>query len=86
MNKRPDHESVVSHAQKHHGLSIKDGRESLFCLLNTGSFFNRTTPSGLISLFVSEESSNIIAESIFNTSQGDTVKKSYAAVSDQGEI
>ena len=63
--KRPDHESVVSHAQKHHGLSMKDGRESLCCLLNNGSVFNRPTSAGRISLFVSEESDNTIAESIF---------------------
>ena len=83
--KRPDHESVVSHAQRLNGLSIKDGRESLCCLLNNGSVFTRPTSAGLISLFVSEESNCTIAESIFNTSQGETMKKSYSAVSDQDE-
>ena len=72
--KRPNRESVVSHAQKHHGLSIKDSRESLCCLLNNGSVFSRPTSAGLISLFVSEESNNTIAESIFNTSQDETAK------------
>ena len=84
--KRPDHESVVSHAQRLHGLSIKDGRESLCYLLNNGSVFNRPTSAGLISLFVSEESNNTITASIFNTSQDETMKKSYSAVSDQDEV
>ena len=41
--KCPDHESVVSHAQRLHGLCIKDSREALCCLLNNGSVFNRLT-------------------------------------------
>ena len=83
---RPDHESVVQHAQKHHGLGIKDSRESLCCLLNNGSVSNRPTSAGLISLSLSEESNNIIAESIFNTSQDETMKNSYSAVSDQNKV
>ena len=83
--KRPDFESVVSHAQKHHGLSIKDSRESLFCLLNDGSVLNRPTSACLISLVVSQESNNIISESIFNSSQDETTKKLSAAVSDLDE-
>ena len=83
--KRPDHESVVLHAQRLHGLSIKDGRESLCCLLNNVSVVTRPTSAGLISLFVSEESNCTIAESIFNTSQDETMKKSYSTVCDQDE-
>ena len=68
--KRPNHESVVSHAQKHHGLSINDGRESLCCLLNNGSVFNRPMSAGLISLFAKEESNNNIFESTKEGGEG----------------
>ena len=54
--KHPDHESVVSHAEKHYGLSIEDGRESFSCLLNNGSIHNEPTQAGLISLFLKEDS------------------------------
>jgi len=60
---RPDHNSVVSHAQKHHGLSIEDARESLFCLLSNGSIVDKPTPAGLTSIFVKDESNTNIVES-----------------------
>ena len=60
--RRPDHDSVASHAKKHHGLSIEDGRESLFYLLNNGSIVNRPTPAGLTLLFAKDESNINISE------------------------
>lgn len=53
--KRSDHESFVSHAVRQHGLSVKDGRESLSCLLNKGSVSNKPPRSGPISLFVKDK-------------------------------
>ena len=61
--RHPDHDSVVSHALKHHGRSIEDGRKSLFCLLNSGSIVDKPTSAGFTSLFVKDESNTNIAES-----------------------
>ena len=68
--RRPDHDSVVSHAQKHHGLSIKDGRESLFCPLNNGSI-----------LFVKDESNANIVES--TSEDGDQHNDSFLGFLDK---
>ena len=61
--RHPDYDFVVAHAQKHHGLSIADGRESLFRPLKNGSFVDKATPAGLTSLFAKDESNTDIAES-----------------------
>ena len=39
--RRPDRDSIVPQAQEPHGLSIEDGRESVFCLLSNGSIVDR---------------------------------------------
>ena len=56
--KRRDHETVVLHAHKHHGLSIEDGRESVSFLINKGFVINKRTQDGYISLFVKEDVKN----------------------------
>ena len=56
--KRRDHETVVLHAHKHHGLSIEDGRESISFLMNKGFVINKRTQAGYISLFVKEDVKN----------------------------
>ena len=50
--KRRDHETVISHAEKNHGPSVSDGRESLCYLMNKGFVINKPTQAGHISLFV----------------------------------
>ena len=56
--KRRDHETVVSHAEKKHGLNLRDGRESLCYLMNKGFVINRPTQAGHISLFVKKNEVN----------------------------
>ena len=56
--KRRDHETVVLHAHKHHGLSVEDGRESISFLMNKGFVINKRTQAGYISLFVNEDVKN----------------------------
>ena len=53
--KRPKHASVISHAERHYGLSIEEGHDSLSCLFNNGSVFNKPMQAGLASLFVEED-------------------------------
>ena len=50
--KRRDYETIVSHAEKKHGLKVSDGHESLCYLLNKGFVINKPTQAGHISLFV----------------------------------
>ena len=46
---------VISHSKKLYGLSTKEGHDSLSCLLDNGSVFNKPTQAGLTSLFVKED-------------------------------
>ena len=79
--RRPDHDSVVSHALKHHGLSIEDGRKSLFFLLNSGSIVDKPTSAGFTSLFVKDESNTNIAES--TSEDGDQHNNSFLSFLDK---
>ena len=56
--KRRDHETVVLHAHKQHGLSVEDGRESISFLMNRRFVINKPTQAGYISLFVKEDEIN----------------------------
>ena len=49
---RRDHETVVSHAEKKHGLKVNDRCESLCYLMNKGFVINKPKQAGHISLFV----------------------------------
>ena len=53
--KRPDHESVVSHAQQVYGLKVEDGRACLCNLLNRGQVVNTPSQAGHVSLFVKDK-------------------------------
>ena len=61
--KRPDQDSVTTHAQKHYGLSIEDSQESLRCLLENGSIVNKPTSTGLASSFIMDGSNNVVPDS-----------------------
>ena len=52
--KRRDHETVVLHAEKNHGLKVEDGRDSLCYLMNKGSVINKPTQAGHISFFLNQ--------------------------------
>ena len=53
--KRPNHESVVSHAQKVYGLKVEDGRACLCNLMNRGQVVNKPSQAGHVSLFVKDK-------------------------------
>ena len=56
--KRQDHETVVSHAEKKHGLNVRDGRKSLCYLTNKGFLLNKPMQAGHILLFVKNNEVN----------------------------
>ena len=71
----PDHDSVISHAQKHHG------RKSIFCPLNSGSIVDKPTSAGCTSLFVKNESNTKIVES--TSENGDQYNNSFLGFLDR---
>ena len=66
---------------RYYGLRIEDGRESLFCLLNSGSIVDKPTSAGFTSVFVTDESNTNIAES--TSEDGDQHNNSFLSYLDK---